>query len=169
MITLAHVLVGGATAVAVAQVTPNPIVITVVAAASHFVMDAIPHLDVPPAAPRTQEGNIVYTPAIWTQVFLDVLISGILVFALWLYGYGFPDLSPFILGAFGGFLPDLIDNVPFWNKPLRKLPGFKQFHAFHEQIHHFWEKSYPMHKYYVLGILTQLVAIGGSYWYLLQH
>lgn len=155
MITIAHVLIGGAVGVA----TNNPALALFAGVASHLVADAIPHYDSPPNAKRTAEGNIIWTSTVYVYAFFDVGIG--LVTAL-LVGHGFWQTAhfwPFALGAFGGFLPDLIDNVPFW-RSIRKLPGFKQFHYFHEEIlHGWWEDRFSMRRFAVLGVMTQLTAI----------
>lgn len=154
MITIAHVLVGGAVGVA----TGNPVAALVAGTVSHFAMDLVPHLDHPPHAPRDSRGNIIFTKAIYTQAVLDVLIAAAITAVLWYRWFDFPALSPFVLGAFGGFLPDLIDNVPFWNKPFRRSTIGKPFHDFHEAIHHVWTPHFPMTRFWVLGTVTQVIA-----------
>jgi hypothetical protein len=155
MISIAHVLIGGAVGVA----TGNPVAAFVGGVASHFVADMTPHLDVPPSAPRTKDGQLVWTPQIWIQVFIDIGLAGLISLGLWHSFFGFPKLSPFILGAFGGIFPDLVDNVPFWSKKLHRLPGFKQFSLFHNGTHRLWEDRFSMRRYYLLGIITQVVAV----------
>lgn len=166
MITIAHVMVGGATAVALNNFTDNMVILGAAAVASHFAMDIIPHLDVHPNAPRNDDGQLIWTSHIWIQAVSDVLIASLLVLLLWYVWFDFPTFTPFVIGAAGGFLPDFLDNVPFWNKPLRKTVLFKQFHAFHEQLHHVWEHRYPMTHYAWLGVATQVIAVGISAWYL---
>ncbi|HEY1074901.1 MAG TPA: hypothetical protein VGE59_04410 [Patescibacteria group bacterium] len=155
MITIAHVLVGGAVGV----VTGNPLAALVAGTASHFAMDLIPHLDHPPYAPKDKKGDVIFSQAIYVQAFCDVIIAATIVCILWYSWFDFSTLHPFAWGAFGGFLPDLIDNVPFWNKPFRKSWFGSRFHRFHDAIHHVWTKTFPMHRYWLLGILTQVVAV----------
>lgn len=155
MITIAHVLVGGAVGVA----TGNPVAALVAGVASHFAMDLIPHLDHPPYAEKDKKGDVIFSQAIYIQAFFDVIIAATIVCILWYLWFDFPSLHPFVLGAFGGFLPDLIDNVPFWNKPFRKSAFGKQFHNFHENIHLVWTRTFPMDRYWLLGIVTQVVAV----------
>lgn len=156
MITTSHFIIGGALGVA----TGNPYAALAVGIVSHFVADAIPHFDVPPSAPRNDKDELVMTKAIWTQVWVDGLIGLVVIGALWASKFDYPTLSPFVLGAFGGFFPDLIDNVPFWNKAFRKTRIGHVFHKFHESTHELWEDRFPMRKYAWLGILTQLVSVG---------
>lgn len=164
MITFSHVLIGGAIGVA----TQNPYIGFCAGVASHFVADMIPHLDVPPSAPRDGNNKLIMTPAIWTQVWVDGILAILVATYFWRTRFGFPELSPFVWGAFGGFFPDLIDNVPFWNRIFQATKFGHWFHYWHEKTHEFWEDRFPMHKYYILGVVTQLVAVGISVFYLLN-
>jgi hypothetical protein len=156
MITIAHVLVGGAVGLA----TGNPVAALVAGTASHFVLDMVPHLDVHPEAPRDEEDNIIFTPALYIQAFADVLIAAVIVCVFWVTYFDFPAITPFVIGAFGGFLPDLIDNVPFWKYQFRRLPGGMALHNFHEWTHDIWHARFPMTKYWWLGTLTQVITVG---------
>lgn len=161
MIATAHVIIGGAVGVA----TQNPVAGLLAGVASHFVCDTIPHLDHPPA-PRNENDELIWTPNVWAFAIIDSAVAGILTLYLWINYFGYPELTPYVVGAFGGYLPDLIDNVPFWNKYLRPLPGFKQFHAFHEWLHDQWETKFPMPKWLWLGIGSQVVAVSLALLYL---
>ena len=155
MITTAHFIVGAAVGVA----TGNPYAGFVAGVVSHFVVDTIPHFDVPLSAAHDQDDNLVFTPALWTQVLVDGIVG--LVVLAWLWGYldTFSLVSPVLWGALGGFFPDLIDNVPFWNKAFRRTRFGTAFHRFHDSTHAAWKKTFPMKRFWWLGILTQLVTI----------
>jgi len=71
---------------------------------------------------------------------------------------------PMIFGAFGAILPDLIDNMPFWSPRLRKAFPFNYYHLFHEKIHF----TIINNKYFWVGILTQVILIACSLWYVLK-
>lgn len=154
MITISHVLIGGAIGV----LAQHPVGALIGGVASHFVADMTPHLDVSPSAPR-KDGKLIWTPQIWAQAFLDTGIAALIVLSLWYQSGEFPVLTPFVIGSFGGFLPDLLDNVPFWNRYVRALPGGRYFHSFHEWTHDIWQSRFPMTHYAWLGVLTQLIAI----------
>jgi hypothetical protein len=158
MIATAHVIIGGAVGTAVGLVTQNPVTMVAAGVVSHFLCDLTPHLDHPPAL-KDKKGDIIWNRAVWIFAFTDSILSLIIVLIVWNKFGEFPASSPFVLGAIGGYLPDFIDNVPFWNKYTRPLPGFKQFHSFHEQIHKVWTTRYPMEQYAWLGITTQVVAV----------
>ncbi len=159
-------LVGATTATFVTQASGSPVLGVVAAIASHFVMDMVPHLDVPSDAPRTKDNELIWTPAIWTQVIIDNGLGLAMLIYFWVTQFGFPSATPFILGALGGILPDLIDNVPFWNRQLRRLLFFCRFHTMHEWTHHIWKKRFPMEQYAWLGVVTQMIAVGLTVWYL---
>lgn len=154
MLTIDHVLIGGVIGVVVNQ----PAVALVAGIASHLIADAIPHLDAPIDAPRDHDGNIIWTPRLFTQGFLDVGLGTAISLYVGVHFWSTPHFWPFVLGAFGGFLPDLVDNVPYW-RFVRQWPGFRQFHVFHDALHDWWNARWPMRRYLVLGVLTQVAAV----------
>lgn len=154
MITTAHFVIGGAVGVA----TGDPVAALVAGVASHFVADMVPHLDVPPSAVDKDGKLIGMTPYIWTQVLVDGFLALAVTGWLWTSQYSFPELSPFVLGALGGFLPDLVDNVPFWKDKFRSTRFGAIFHMFHEWTHK-WRHRFPMQRFWLLGLVTQVVAV----------
>lgn len=159
MIATAHVIIGGATGTAVGLLTQNPVAAIAAGIVSHFVCDLIPHLDHPPTILKDRNGDIIWTPMVWIFAITDSIVAGLVVLGIWHIFVGFPELSPFVFGAIGGYLPDLIDNVPFWNQYTRPLPGLKQFHIFHDAIHAAWQDRFPMEKYAWLGIASQVIFV----------
>jgi hypothetical protein len=167
MLTIPHMLVGAATATIVTNATGSPALGFAAAVGSHFLMDMVPHLDVPPSAPRYPgTDEIIYTPRIYLQVAIDNGVALLGLAYLWTTHFGYPSITPFLFGALGGFLPDLIFNVPFWKNFFRRLPVLNAIQHFHDWTHHIWHDRFPMTRYAWLGVLTQLVAIGLSVWYL---
>jgi hypothetical protein len=168
MIASAHLIIGGAVGTAVGLVTQDPVAAVAAGVISHFLCDLTPHLDHPPAS-FDKHGDIIWTPSIYIFAFADSLLGAAVVLAIWIIFIGFPAPSPFLFGAIGGYLPDFIDNVPFWNKFTRPLPGLKQFHSFHERIHKVWTTRYPMEQYAWLGIATQIIFVSFSILFLSQY
>ncbi len=125
--------------------------------ASHFIFDAIPHLEFSIFWPEDRQDNLRLTVGEYIFVFFDVLIGVLLV--LWIF-YARAENWPILVAAFGAILPDLIDNVPFWSPRLRKLPGFKQFHQFHQFIHSGLSK-----KYWIFGLSVYIMIIGIAIWF----
>lgn len=163
MISVSHMTIGGALGVAAAAIIgPGAHPATLAASAlavgivSHFVCDSIPHWD-HPVAPIV-DGELVWTKQVYIFAYADSIIAGLLTLSLWGFIFHFNPLSPFIWGAAGGYLPDFLDNVPYWKKYVRKLKFFTKFHQFHEWVHSNWEKYYPMPKYWKLGLATQLLV-----------
>ncbi len=159
-------LVGATTATFVTQATGSPVLGGIAAIASHFAMDMVPHLDHPVDSKHNADGELIWDAAIWTQVVIDNGLGLAMLIYFWVTQFGYPSATPFIIGGLGGILPDLIDNVPFWKHFLRRLPGFKQLHVFHEWTHDIWQKRFPMTRYAWLGIVTQMIAVGLTVWYL---
>ncbi len=171
MVATAHVLVGGAVGTAVGYATGSPVLALGAGIVTHFICDAIPHVDHPPAPYKGTD--LIWTPSIWAFALIDSTLAALIILFFWLR-FPPPHEPYFVFGAIGGYLPDFIDNVPFWKNYIHKLPGFKQFHAFHEATHSFWRKKFPMPreavwpKWCLLGIVTQLIAISLSLVYLLK-
>jgi len=117
---------------------------------SHFVFDAIPHLETSTYRKEKDKDKKPEKKAIIFEVF-EVLVGTIIVYFFWKNH----EFAPAIFwAAFGSILPDLIDNVPFWSWELRKLPGFKQFHEFHEFVHYNLKK-----KYWYFGIPVYIIVL----------
>jgi len=96
---------------------------------SHFILDSIPHCD----GPDDKAGRGENEPNSFAQyafVAADIIIGVFIVVYLSSNNLASAGL---IWGIIGAELPDVIDNVPFWIG-IRKVPGFKQFHAFHAKI-----------------------------------
>jgi len=67
-----------------------------------------------------------------------------------------------IIGALGGILPDVVDSSPLWSIKLReKIPSMSKYNDFHGFFH--W--TVPAKKW-PLGMLTQILLIAASLWYL---
>ncbi|HOX41256.1 MAG TPA: hypothetical protein PK263_03610 [bacterium] len=136
MIVTAHVIAGGI----VAEELGDPIIGFIVAFFLHFVMDALPHFDTTDGGKWTKK-QILFTSS-------DFLLSAILILFFVQPVLSFSNL--FLWGAFGSFLPDLIDNPPMWSGWIRKTKYGKKFHAFHEWCH---AKVQPS---FWFGVTTQL-------------
>ncbi|OGD56508.1 hypothetical protein A2V71_02395 [Candidatus Berkelbacteria bacterium RBG_13_40_8] len=125
---------------------------------SHFVLDALPHLD--PGTFFNVPGNEKKPWPTWIYAFaiLEFFTAIIIFFFIF---RNRPDFAIISVGGLGGIMTDILDNSPL--RFLRKLPGFKQLHWFHELIHY----DLAPQKWY-WGLPTQIILIGGSIWYLLR-
>jgi hypothetical protein len=166
MIATSHLIIGGAVGIATGAITQNPVVALFAGIVSHFLCDSLPHWDHPDAPKIGKE--LVWTKSVWVFAFSDSIIGGIITLALWGAFFDFNLLSTFIWGAAGGYLPDFIDNVPFWKKQVRKIHIFAKIHRFHEWIHENWQDRYPMPKYWVLGSVTQIAIVVPSLFYIIS-
>ncbi len=164
MIATSHLIIGGSVGALVGTVTGNPAAALAAGFVSHLICDALPHWDHPDAPKIGTE--LVWTKAVWIFAILDSSFGGILTLLIWAMQYNFDITSPFVWGAAGGYLPDFIDNMPFWKLQLRKLKMFQLFHDLHLWIHHIWQWRFPMPKYRILGTITQLAVVIPSLWYI---
>ena len=136
---------------AVGEYVRNPILAFLLGIIIHFILDSIPHYD------TTDDGKL--TPRQLAFVGIDFIIFVLLL--IFVIKPGFSWLSPFWWGAFGGVLPDLLDNVPFWQKAFRRTKFGKKFHHFHEKIQSI--KIGPMP-----GILIQILFLAISVYFLIK-
>jgi len=167
MIATSHVIIGAAAGVAVGAVTQNPSLGLATGIVSHFVCDSLPHLDFPPSAKFIND-EIVWDRKMYAFAITDSLIAFVFALTAWIIKDSLSFTSMLAWGAFGGYLPDLLDNFPLWRDAIHKIPGFKQFHVFHHWIHDNWRKYYPMPQYWKLGIATQLITVLPCFWYLVK-
>jgi len=149
-----HILAGAALATA----TKSLPVAFLLGFVSHFVLDAIPHLD--PGTFFAIPGDEDKPWPAW--VYITAILEFIITMAVFIILFNNrSDFAIISVGALGGISVDIIDNNPL--KFIHKWPVFKQFHAFHELIHY----ELPIDKWY-WGLLSQLVIIGLSFWVLLR-
>jgi hypothetical protein len=170
MLTVSHTLAGAA----IGSFFPNTVQGNELAFGaawlSHYVLDALPHWE--RLIDRHIHGFETDLPAnkwprsIYYQAYIDVLLAAAIIFLVLghnLHGGSIWQSSIF-WGAIGGFFPDLIDNLPYWNRFFKKLPVFKQERAFHQWIHVSPETQKSVPKY--TGLITQLMVIGFGVWQL---
>lgn len=131
-------------------ITRDPYLGFVAGLFSHHVLDMIPHTD--PGSTGVTVKNILKHPKTLSLVAFDGLLALFFVgLFINLYGINYAIL----LGAFGGILPDLIDNIPFWTIKLRRTRLGGMYHKLHEFFHY----TVMNPKYIWLGILSQLILI----------
>ena len=126
--------------------------------ASHFIFDAIPHLEISSFWPDDRRGKPGLSKGEYIFVFFDVLIGILIVLGIFFLKV---ENWAILAGAFGAILPDVIDNVPFWSPRLRKIAGFKQFHQFHQFCHFGLSK-----KYWIFGLPIYIIIIGIAIWFI---
>ncbi len=172
MIATSHVIIGGAAALAVGSLTHNPLAGLAAGVVSHLICDALPHLDGPIrpdlVSPEEFEKNIWKNKGFLYFAILDSLIAFFSTLGIWYLKFKLSLISMFAWGAFGGYLVDLVDNFPLWRNQIHKVPFFKQFHEFHKWIHNNWRQYFPEQKYWLLGIITQLVLVLPCLYYLIK-
>ena len=149
----AHIAVGSAVGFA----TKNPYLGFAAGMISHQVIDAIPHID--PGSIGANSENIFKNKPALIWVFTDIIIG----ISLFWFILNQLDFASFVLwGAIGGISTDVIDNSPFWSKKLCVIFPFNHFHFIHEKIHYTIENK----KYFWVGILTQLILIFASLFFM---
>ena len=141
MLIAAHSIVGGV----VGEAIGHPIAALLLGFILHFVLDAIPHFD------TTDGGKLTKRQLIFIGVDGSL---GLVIIIYLLLGHSIDPVS-FIAGSFGSLIPDLLDNVKFWEKKFRVSKYGSKFHAFHgsmEIIRLGW-------KHWKLGVFTQVLVV----------
>lgn len=138
MLLGSHLLTGAA----VGEAVGNPFLAFLLGFILHFVIDAIPHFD--PADDNKLTFRQILLVAVEGSIGIAILIYCYLNFS--------SNKAGFLAGAFGSILPDLMDNVPFWDKSFQKTRFGKAFHNFHNRLQ--LTKLNP-----VLGLSVQLITV----------
>lgn len=150
MILSTHAVVGGALA---SFMPGHPVLGFVIGAASHFAIDAIPHVDYPLHSITVKRSAKSALTLNWSLVrdlgliTLDACVG--LAIVLWLYAS--PGATTAVLaGAFGAMLPDPLQLMSklYPREPLKSLQRF------HVWIHTKRRLSWP------LGVASQLSFVG---------
>ena len=153
MVITPHALVGAS----LATTTDNYYVAFLLGFLSHFLVDMIPHLD-----PGTffEDRNQKWPVWVYIYVFSEIIIFPIVFYFLFRHR---SDFAIIVVGAVGGITVDIFDGNPI-SAFLKNWPVFKQLHWLHERLHFYINK-----RYWYWGLLTELVIIGGTLWYLLKY
>lgn len=161
MLIIGHTALGIATGLLVS----NPFAAFAVGVISHHVADAIPHYDprshVPLAIRKAQPIHI------WTS--RDVVIVAIDLLATLIMLGVFMTIVPFsylpsiAAGIVGANLPDMLHNVPFWNRQLREIGWIRWWQ---DQIHRKLQWTLPAQLWYI-GIATQAAVLAVTIWLVL--
>lgn len=146
MLVAAHIITAGYAG----EMIVNPFLAFLVGIIVHFVLDSIPHYD------TTDNGKI--TKRQLALSITDIIIGILLIVFLLKADLGLK--SPFLWGALGGIVPDILDNIPFWQNAFRNTHFGRTFHKFHDNIQKIRLTPIP-------GLLIQvLVIVIFSYLYL---
>ena len=150
MILSTHAIVGGAIAT---FIPGHPALAFAVGVASHFTIDAIPHVDYPLRSISVRRSAPSALTLDWRLALdlgllaLDACIG--LAIVLWLYASPVTTFAV-LAGAFGGMLPDplqLLQKI-YPREPLKSLQRF------HVWVHTKRRLSWP------LGVISQLSFVG---------
>jgi hypothetical protein len=159
MISTGHLLIGGAVGVALSlKVAPGlaaPLALGC-GVLSHHLLDLIPHTDAETfwpegQAPVPRKGLVI--------VVLETLLGLVVTATLFVEQH---RTLPFLAGAVGGMLPDLLDGVPLWQQRFRRTRVGGWWHHWHLRLH-----CGHMAQAWVAGLAVDGLVIGAGLWYLL--
>jgi hypothetical protein len=159
MIGTGHLLIGGAVGVGTAILLPSPVAGPValgLGILSHHLLDLIPHTDAATFWPDPRK------PIPWligAVVFLEITLGLALMGALYYIQH---TTMTFLMGAAGGILPDVLDEVPLWQERFRRTSLGALWHHWHLRLH-----CASMEKTWVAGIVIDVCVIAAGLWLLL--
>jgi hypothetical protein len=159
MISTTHITTGAALGLVVGSAMPNSVLAIVVAflagVLSHHVLDQIPHTDA--GSFRKPDDKELLKSGERTFALFDNILGTVVV--LYLFFTQEPSW-PMLFAAAGGNFPDIFHHPNWWASTTRSLFKGKYF-RFHEKFH-FTARGSMI----ALGVLTNLVLIFGSIWYI---
>jgi hypothetical protein len=159
MIGTGHLLIGGAVGVGTGLLLPSPAAGPValgLGILSHHILDLIPHTDAATFWPDARK------PIPWficALVFVEITLGLTLTGVFYLSQH---TTLTFILGAAGGILPDLLDEVPLWQERFRRTSFGAAWHHWHLRLH-----CSSMEKAWITGIVIDVCVIAAGVWLLL--
>jgi hypothetical protein len=153
MTIMPHALIGATTATLAGN---NYLLAFVFGVISHFLMDALPHLDPKFLLTKDVSGSKKWSNWIYAFILGEFTLT---VFIFYFLRHR-PDFNILLCGALGGIFPDLIVNNPLLEF-LRRKPVIKYLFHFHDKIH----LDIPDNFWY-LNLIVEVLLIGGSLWYL---
>src|SRR5207302_11053161 len=117
---------------------------------SHHLADMVLHTDPGTFRPREQAERQRFSRIEYAVAAVDLLVGGALLLA---FVQGQPHALAALAGGLGGITPDLVDNVPFWNRRFQATAFGRLYHSFHSRFHRTAARSQ-----WVAGLLTQLAV-----------
>jgi len=163
MIITGHLLVGGAIGVGTAALCSSPTIsmwavplALAFGVLSHHLLDFLPHTDAAtfwPEPRRVPLGGILI-------VALEVALGCSLTAMLFVAQH---STWAFALGAIGGALPDLLDEIPLWQEWFRRSSLGAIWHRWHLRLH-----CADMGAWWRTGLVIDALVVGGGLWLLLN-
>jgi hypothetical protein len=154
MIGTGHLLIGGAIGVGTALVLPTPVAVPValgLGVFSHHLLDLVPHTDAATFWPDPRKPIPRFLAAL---VVFETLIGLTLTVALF---FSLHTKLVFLMGALGGMLPDLLDEVPLWQERFRRTSFGALWHHWHLRLH-----CASMENTWVTGVVIDLFVVGAG-------
>src|SRR5262249_18827216 len=154
MIETGHLLIGGAVGVGTGLILPSPVAGPAalgLGILSHHLLDLVPHTDAATFWPDPRK------PIPWlicAIVFLEITLGLTVTGVLYMSQH---TTIPFILGAAGGMLPDLLDEVPLWQERFRRTSWGAVWHNWHMRLH-----CSSMEKAWKTGIVIDVCVIAAG-------
>ncbi len=159
MLMIGHTAIGVATGLFI----PNPIAAFFLGIVTHHLADWVPHFD---------QGSFMdfeewkRTPIRSKLTKRDIMLLSVDIFLnVALVGYAFSQVAQahwtaVAAGIVGANLPDLVHNIPLWNKRTRQIRWIRWWQ---DNIHRRFHSPISLSMWY-FGVAPQLIVIGVAIW-----
>jgi hypothetical protein len=159
MITTGHLLIGGALGATATALLPAPTAVPValgLGILSHHLLDILPHTDAATFYPDPRRIPWFAITVVVVENLLGLTLTSMLLIAQY-------TTWAFAAGALGGVLPDLFDEIPFWQQHFRRSYLGGVWHRWHQRLH-----CADMGEHWTMGLVIDATVCGGGLWYLLR-
>ncbi len=162
MTSTTHITTGAALGLAAGSLISNPAIVLpvafVVGVISHHILDVVPHTD--PGSWREEGDESPIKPSEMNFALADNILGTAII--LWVFATREPSWS-MLVGAAGGNFPDIFHHPHWWSAWSRSLFNGAYF-GIHKKFHHT-----ARGKWIGLGVVTNLIFIVGSLYYILSR
>ena len=140
----------------------NPLFAFILGIASHFLIDMIPHKDMPDYRKGNDVKHFSYnkTKVSWPQ--LNIVVINIIVsVAAIIYILTRPEHSAsYFLAILGAILPDIPEDFPYIKYKYKKSKLFRKVHNFHHDIQQYKIScAFGLFIQYIFGIILLFFCI----------
>jgi len=149
MLITPHVLTGAV----IGSFVPSLPLVIILSLISHYTLDLLPHCDQGTLEMPKRKQYLWAIP--------DFLIGIGIIYYLYTNSH-INDLA--LIGAGVAIFPDLLDNLPIFSDWLHQYWPFNKISLFHKWLQKVWLKQHLS-----LGILTQVIVIGLSLYFLVKY
>jgi len=158
MLLATHALAGAI----IGNLVNNAFIAFLLGLISHFLIDAIPHLDFPKYKKGNDMKKLKYNGKPLSKfqfnlILLNIILSVLALIYLFLRG---ENTAPYVMGILGAVIIDIPDDFPFLNEKYKNTAPFKYIYNFHMKIQTIQPpKSIGIFTQYITGLILLIILL----------